>query len=120
VTFVDSLISDESSLIASLGEAFSEGDFILCDEETAELQTVLEFRFIEVADGLLPARSGMRLFEGSCTVTVFEKGREVSVATIRSKVTCGGDPRAIHEKIAAFLAEEAVEKAGELIEPLVE
>ena len=106
--------------MASLEEAFSKGDFILCDDETVSLEIVLEFRFAGVADDLLPPDSGVKLYEGSCTVRVFEKGRQISVSTIRSKVTIGKDPLSVHETIAAFLAEEALEAAGRLLEPLVE
>lgn len=120
MTVEGSLVTDESSLIASLEDAFSKGEFLLRDDRKAAMAVTFDFRFAEVFDDLLPPRSGVRLFEGSCGVTVFEKGRKVSASKIPSKVTSGRDPGAVHARIAAFLLEKAVESAAALLEPLVE
>jgi len=120
VTVEGSLISDESALVAALNETFRSGAFRLCKNRSADLEAAIEFRFFEVFDSLIPPRSNTRLFQGSSTVRVLEGGREVSVSTFLSKVACGQEPRALHERIAAFLVHEAAETAGALLEPLVD
>lgn len=120
VDIADIPAQTKSHLIASLKAVFEDGRFVLRDDGPVEFETVLEFRFREVFDELVPPASGIRLFRGVCTVKVMWNDRYYAVKSIRSKVASGKDPDAVRAKLVSYLAEKAVEAAAAILEPLVE
>lgn len=102
------LLEEGDALESYFIEEYEDLDFVLEGKDEADLKVHADFQVVEVFDKLLPAGRELKLYKGTCLLTILFEKEEILRITIHSKTISSRKAEAAIKEIVHYLKEEAL------------
>ncbi|MHC4660824.1 MAG: hypothetical protein ACYS8W_03985 [Planctomycetota bacterium] len=107
-TSIEGVSPDNAGFIDEfLKLGFEDLEFKLSQEQEAEFRVRFDFKVRETSDSLVPPESEIKLFYGTCRISVTRPERTVFEVEIKSSVNSSKDPKEVSKLIINTLMQRA-------------